>query len=96
MNQIQSFLSLLLVEHYEKLFLLKTILYILNNRDFVKVLIIKINANVQRFEIILTSFSRILMHIEHQSLIFNIKKYNGTIEVLLGVKRENKIIKQTL
>ena len=58
--------------------------------------IIKINAHVQRFEVILTSSSRILMQIEYQGLIFNINKYNGTIEVLLGVKRENKTIKQTL
>ena len=36
------------------------------------------------------------MQIEYQGLIFNINKYNGTIEVLLGVKRENKTIKQTL
>ena len=36
------------------------------------------------------------MQIEYQGLIFNIKKYNGTIEVLLGVKSENKTIKHTL
>ena len=58
---------------------------IFNNRDFVKALIIKINAMIRCFEVILTSFSRIKMKFQFK-VLFIIKKYNGTVSKI--IKRE--------